>query len=60
MKNKKKILDTFNNEYPERNYTIVHTAPEFTSLCPKTGQPDFYYFLIASKIQGTTEGGMIA
>ena len=41
MKNKKKILETFENEYSNRNYTIVHTAPEFTSLCPKTGQPDF-------------------
>jgi 7-cyano-7-deazaguanine reductase len=41
MKNKRKILETFNNEYPERDYTIVHKAPEFTSLCPKTGQPDF-------------------
>jgi 7-cyano-7-deazaguanine reductase len=41
MKNKKKILETIKNEYPDRNYTIVHTAPEFTSLCPKTGQPDF-------------------
>jgi 7-cyano-7-deazaguanine reductase len=38
---KTKLLETFENEYPERNYTIVHTAPEFTSLCPKTGQPDF-------------------
>jgi len=41
MKNKTKILETFNNEFPERDYTIIHTAPEFTSLCPKTGQPDF-------------------
>jgi 7-cyano-7-deazaguanine reductase len=41
MKNKTKLLETFKNEYPERDYTIVHTAPEFTSLCPKTGQPDF-------------------
>jgi 7-cyano-7-deazaguanine reductase len=41
MKNKKKILETFENEYPRRNYTVIHTAPEFTSLCPKTGQPDF-------------------
>ena len=41
MKNKRKILETFANEYPERDYTIVHKAPEFTSLCPKTGQPDF-------------------
>jgi 7-cyano-7-deazaguanine reductase len=41
MKNKRKLLDTFKNEYPNRDYTIIHTAPEFTSLCPKTGQPDF-------------------
>ena len=41
MKNEKKLLETFQNEYPERNYKIIHTAPEFTSLCPKTGQPDF-------------------
>lgn len=41
MKNKRKILETFKNEYPDRDYTIIHIAPEFTSLCPKTGQPDF-------------------
>ena len=41
MKNKIKILETFKNEFPNRDYTIVHKAPEFTSLCPKTGQPDF-------------------
>ena len=41
MKNKVKILETFKNEFPNRDYTIIHTAPEFTSLCPKTGQPDF-------------------
>jgi 7-cyano-7-deazaguanine reductase len=41
MKNKRKLLDTFKNEFPNRDYTIIHTAPEFTSLCPKTGQPDF-------------------
>ena len=41
MKTKLKLLETFKNEYPNRNYKIVHTAPEFTSLCPKTGQPDF-------------------
>ena len=38
---KLKILETFKNEYPERDYVITHVAPEFTSLCPKTGQPDF-------------------
>jgi 7-cyano-7-deazaguanine reductase len=41
MKNKKRILETFKNDYPDRNYTIEHTGREFTSLCPKTGQPDF-------------------
>lgn len=41
MEDKKKLLDTFQNEYSECNYKIIHTAPEFTSLCPKTGQPDF-------------------
>jgi len=41
VNNKLSLLETFANEYPERDYTIIHTAPEFTSLCPKTGQPDF-------------------
>ena len=35
------ILETFDNQYPERDYTIEIVAPEFTSVCPKTGQPDF-------------------
>jgi 7-cyano-7-deazaguanine reductase len=35
------VLETFDNEFPERDYTIEITCPEFTSLCPKTGQPDF-------------------
>ena len=34
-------LETFLNSHPGRDYTIVHTCPEFTALCPKTGQPDF-------------------
>jgi len=34
-------LETFPNPNPGRDYTIVHTCPEFTSVCPKTGQPDF-------------------
>jgi len=34
-------LETFENPHPNRDYTIRHVAPEFTSLCPKTGQPDF-------------------
>lgn len=36
-----KIIETFVNSYPERNYTIHIRMPEFTCLCPKTGQPDF-------------------
>ncbi len=35
------ILETFANPAPERDYLIRHTCPEFTSVCPKTGQPDF-------------------
>ena len=34
-------LETFVNPAPERDYTIRMTLPEFTCLCPKTGQPDF-------------------
>ena len=34
-------LETFPNPHPDRDYTITHVAPEFTSVCPKTGQPDF-------------------
>ena len=34
-------LETFDNPRPERDYTIRMTLPEFTCLCPKTGQPDF-------------------
>jgi 7-cyano-7-deazaguanine reductase len=36
-----KILETFPNPEPRREYTISFTCPEFTCLCPKTGQPDF-------------------
>jgi 7-cyano-7-deazaguanine reductase len=34
-------LETFPNHYPGRDYTIEIVCPEFTSTCPKTGQPDF-------------------
>ena len=36
-----KTLETFDNPRPERDYTIRIHTPEFTCLCPKTGQPDF-------------------
>ncbi len=35
------LLETFNNPNPERDYIIQIRIPEFTCLCPKTGQPDF-------------------
>jgi 7-cyano-7-deazaguanine reductase len=35
------VLETFDNQYPGRDYTIDIVCPEFTSVCPKTGQPDF-------------------
>ena len=34
-------IETFDNPHPNRNYVIRHVAPEFTSVCPKTGQPDY-------------------
>jgi 7-cyano-7-deazaguanine reductase len=37
----RKILETFPNQYAKRDYTIEIVCPEFTSVCPKTGQPDF-------------------
>lgn len=35
------LLETFDNSFPNRDYTIEIICPEFTSVCPKTGQPDF-------------------
>lgn len=34
-------LETFENQHPQRDYEIEIACPEFTSVCPKTGQPDF-------------------
>ncbi|MEE2839219.1 MAG: preQ(1) synthase [Acidobacteriota bacterium] len=34
-------LETFPNQYPGREYEITIECPEFTAVCPKTGQPDF-------------------
>jgi 7-cyano-7-deazaguanine reductase len=36
-----RTLETFPNPHPERDYTVRIRIPEFTCLCPKTGQPDF-------------------
>ncbi|MEO7854177.1 MAG: preQ(1) synthase [Rubrivivax sp.] len=41
-----KQLDTFANPAPERGYLIEFQLPEFTCLCPLTGQPDFAHFRI--------------
>jgi 7-cyano-7-deazaguanine reductase len=38
---KVKLLEVFDNSFPDREYLITHHANEFTSVCPKTGQPDF-------------------
>jgi 7-cyano-7-deazaguanine reductase len=39
-------LESFDNPMPERDYTIHMEVPEFTCVCPKTGQPDFATILI--------------
>ena len=39
--NFRKTLEVFENQFPNRNYWIEIECPEFTSVCPKTGQPDF-------------------
>ena len=41
-----KDLETFDNPNPGRDYTIRIRMPEFTCLCPKTGQPDFAELLL--------------
>ncbi len=35
------MVESFPNQFPEREYEIEITCPEFTAVCPKTGQPDF-------------------
>ena len=35
------VLECFDNPRPGRDYVILHVAEEFTSVCPRTGQPDF-------------------
>ena len=34
-------LEVFDNQFPDRDYQIEIVSPEFTSVCPRTGQPDF-------------------
>ena len=40
------VLEVFDNPYPGREYDIEIRCPEFTTVCPKTGQPDFGTLLI--------------
>ena len=35
------LLEKFPNKHPDNDYMVTLNCPEFTSLCPKTGQPDF-------------------
>lgn len=42
----KAVLEAVPNPHPDSDYVIRFTAPEFTSLCPITGQPDFAHFVI--------------
>ena len=41
MSEKRDLLETFPNQYPGREYEVSITCPEFTAVCPRTGQPDF-------------------
>lgn len=41
------LLETFDNKHPEREYLVTFDCPEFTTLCPKTGQPDFGHIFIS-------------
>ena len=40
------ILEAFDNKHPENEYLVTLMCPEFTSLCPMTGQPDFAKIII--------------
>ena len=48
-----KLLETFVNPHPQRDYLIEHQVREFTSLCPVTGQPDFGIITIQYAPAGT-------
>ena len=41
------LLESFENRYPGRDYFVKFNCPEFTSLCPITGQPDFANIVIS-------------
>ena len=41
------LLECFENKHPENEYVVTLDCPEFTTLCPKTGQPDFGHIVIS-------------
>lgn len=41
------VLETFPNKHPKNEYLVTFNCPEFTTLCPKTGQPDFGHLYIS-------------
>lgn len=41
------LLETFENKHQENEYVVTLDCPEFTTLCPKTGQPDFGHIVIS-------------
>lgn len=41
------MLETFDNKHQGRDYVVTFDCPEFTTLCPKTGQPDFGHIYIS-------------
>lgn len=41
------VLESFNNKHPQNDYFVKLNCPEFTSLCPITGQPDFANIIIS-------------
>jgi len=47
MSDSRHLLETFANQFPQRDYRIEIECPEFTSVCPRTGQPDFGTLTIA-------------
>jgi 7-cyano-7-deazaguanine reductase len=47
VENPRSILDTFDNPRPGRRYEVRFVFPEFTSMCPVTGQPDFATITVA-------------
>ena len=52
------MLETFPNQFPQRDYTIEIRCPEFTSVCPKTGHPDFGEVIVRFSPRPAKAGGV--